>query len=43
MLPNETLYDLIVVGGGASGLMAAGRAAQLGKKALLLEKNKRLG
>lgn len=36
-------YDLIVVGGGASGLMAAGRAAERGLKVLLLEKNKRLG
>ncbi len=36
-------YDLIVVGGGASGMMAAGRAAQLGSRVLLLEKNKRLG
>jgi predicted Rossmann fold flavoprotein len=36
-------YDLIVVGGGASGMMAAGRAAELGKKVLLIEKNKKLG
>ncbi len=36
-------YDVIVIGGGASGLMAAGRAAQCGKKVLLLEKNKKLG
>ena len=36
-------YDLIVVGGGASGLMAAGRAAERGLKVLILEKNKRLG
>lgn len=36
-------YDLIVVGGGASGLMAAGRAAERGLNALLLEKNRRLG
>ncbi len=36
-------YDVIVVGGGASGLMAAGRAAQCGKRVLLLEKNKKLG
>lgn len=36
-------YDVVVVGGGASGLMAAGRAAALGKRVLLLEKNKRLG
>lgn len=36
-------YDVIVVGAGASGLMAAGRAASLGKKVLLLEKNNALG
>jgi predicted Rossmann fold flavoprotein len=36
-------YDVIVIGGGASGMMAAGRAAELGKKVLLLEKNKQLG
>ena len=34
---------MIVIGGGASGLMAAGRAAECGKKVLLLEKNKKLG
>jgi len=32
-----------VVGGGASGLMAAGRAAELGKSVILLEKTARLG
>lgn len=37
------MYDLIVIGGGASGLMASGRAAALGAKVLLLEKNKTLG
>jgi len=36
-------FDLIVVGGGASGLMAAGRAGELGKRVLLLEKNRTLG
>ncbi|MDR3558659.1 MAG: NAD(P)/FAD-dependent oxidoreductase [Candidatus Pacebacteria bacterium] len=36
-------YDVIVIGGGASGLMAAGRAAECGAKVLLLEKNKKLG
>jgi predicted Rossmann fold flavoprotein len=36
-------YDLIVIGGGPSGMMAAGRAAELGARVLLLEKNKRLG
>jgi predicted Rossmann fold flavoprotein len=37
------IYDLIVVGGGASGMMAAGRAAERGLNVLLLEKNARLG
>ena len=36
-------FDVIVVGGGASGMIAAGRAAERGKRVLLLEKNKRLG
>lgn len=36
-------YDVIVIGGGASGMMAAGRAAELGHSVLLLEKNKVLG
>ena len=36
-------YDLIVVGGGASGMMAAGRAGERGLSVLLLEKNKQLG
>lgn len=36
-------YDVIVIGGGASGMMAAGRAAARGKKVLLLEKSPRLG
>lgn len=37
------MYDVIVIGGGASGMMAAGIAAASGKQVLLLEKNKRLG
>lgn len=40
---NETTYDVIVIGGGASGMMAAGVAASCGKRVLLIEKNKRLG
>ncbi|MEK7542459.1 MAG: NAD(P)/FAD-dependent oxidoreductase [Patescibacteria group bacterium] len=36
-------FDVIVVGGGASGMMASGRAAERGEKVLLLEKNKKLG
>jgi len=35
--------DVIVIGGGASGMMAAGRAAALGKSVLILEKNRSLG
>jgi hypothetical protein len=35
--------DIIVVGGGAAGLMAAGRAAQLGSRVLLLEKTDSCG
>lgn len=38
-----THYDVIVIGGGASGMMAAGRAAERGKSVLLLEQNKTLG
>lgn len=36
-------YDVIVIGGGASGMMAAGRAAERGKQVLLIEKNAHLG
>ena len=37
------MYDVIVIGGGPAGMMAAGRAGQLGQSVLLLEKNKELG
>ena len=40
---NTEHFDVIVVGGGASGMMAAGRAGECGKKVLLIEKNKQLG
>ncbi len=36
-------YNVIVVGGGASGMMAAAIASARGKRVLLLEKNSRLG
>src|ERR1035437_9243446 len=42
-------FDVIVIGGGASGLMAAGRAAHVVKETgraariLILEKNKKMG
>lgn len=37
------IYDAIVVGGGAAGLMAASTAALYGKKILILDRNERLG
>ncbi len=36
-------YDVVVIGGGPAGMMAAGRAAELGARVLLLEKNPTLG
>lgn len=36
-------YDVLVIGGGPSGMMAAGTAASRGKNVLLLEKNEQLG
>lgn len=36
-------YDVVVVGGGPTGMMAAGRAAECGASVLLLEKNPGLG
>ncbi|MFT7327986.1 MAG: putative Rossmann fold flavoprotein [Crocinitomicaceae bacterium] len=36
-------YDLIVIGGGSAGMMAAGTAAKNGKNVLLLEKNASMG
>jgi len=39
----EKIHDVIVVGAGAAGLVAAGRAAELGGQVLLLEKMERAG
>lgn len=36
-------YDVIIIGGGPAGIIAAGRAGELGARVLLLEKNERLG
>ncbi len=40
---EDTTWDVVVIGGGASGMMSAGVAGSLGKKVLLLEKNEVLG
>src|SRR5271165_4776576 len=39
----ESAWEVIVIGAGAAGLMAALRAAERGKRTLLLEKNKKAG
>jgi len=39
----EKIWDVIVIGGGPAGMMAAGRAAERGLSVLLLEKNDTLG
>ncbi len=36
-------WDVVVVGGGPSGIMAAGRAAERGRRVLLVERNRALG
>lgn len=37
------LFDIIVIGAGAAGLLAAGRAAELGARVLLVERNDKPG
>ena len=40
---ESEIYDVAVIGGGPAGMMSAGRAAELGNKVILLEKNPTLG
>jgi predicted Rossmann fold flavoprotein len=40
---SAVAWEVIVVGGGAAGLMAALRAAERGRRTLLLEKNRKAG
>lgn len=42
-MKTDIEYDVVVIGGGPAGMMAAGTAASRGKSVLLIEKNKRLG
>ena len=41
--PAHTVWDVVVIGGGPAGMMAAGCAASREKNVLLLEKNPNLG
>ena len=40
---TEQPWDVVVIGAGAAGLMAALRAAECGRRVLLLEKNRKPG
>lgn len=40
---SKNIWDVVVIGGGPSGMMAAGTAAALGGRVILVEKNPNLG
>jgi predicted Rossmann fold flavoprotein len=40
---SHEIFDVVVIGGGAAGMLAAGSAAERGLRVLLLERNARLG
>ncbi len=39
----QKTYDVIIIGGGPAGMIAGGKAGELGKSVLILEKNSSLG
>jgi hypothetical protein len=41
--PDNPAWDVVVIGAGAAGLLAAARAAERGRRTLLLEKNRKPG
>ena len=43
VMKDNNSFDVAVIGGGPAGMMAAGRAAKLGAKVVLIEKNEILG
>lgn len=43
MKSKDQQFDVVIIGGGASGMMAAISAAELGKSVVILEKNASLG
>ena len=43
MIKKENNFDVAVVGAGPAGMIVAGRAAELGARAILIEKNKKPG
>jgi len=42
-MKDDQVFDIAVIGGGPAGMIAAGRAAELGAKVVLIEKNEVLG
>ncbi len=40
---NKEIWDVVIIGGGASGMMAGAVASSLSKSVLIIDKNKSLG
>lgn len=43
MLTEKNIFDVVVIGGGPAGIMAAGKAAEDGASVIIIEKNRKLG